>query len=371
MENQPNHRINRYFFLAVIILFAAVLMLSLQAFFTAFLGAVITYILSKKPANWLISKRKWSKSLTAITVIVVSLFIFLIPLTLLVSMLLKKVMVYSGNVSSLYAPLKELDLAIQNQFHITLLSDQNLKQLQEYSSHFISTALSSGLNTLGSVSMMYFFLYFMLMNINRLEAAILHYLPFSRRKILIFGNELQAQTFSNAVGIPLVAFGQGFTAYIGYWICDVPEPAFWAVLTGATSILPIVGTGLFWIPIAAYLIMQQHTGQAIFLSVWGVMVMGTIDNVIRFVLAKKMANVHPLVTVLGIIIGLQNFGITGLVFGPLAISYFFILLKMYYSDYFAHPIKPTIENEESFSWPLEGIFRKGAHKVAFKKRKIH
>ena len=370
MENQPNHRINRYFFLAVIILFAAVLMLSLRAFFTAFLGAVIFYVLSKKPANWLISKRKWSKSLTAITVIVVSLFIFLIPLTLFVAMLLKKVMVYSGNVTNLYAPLKELDQAIQNQFHITLLSDQNLQKVQEYSSHFISNALSSSLNTLASVTMMYFFLYFLLVNINRLEASILHYLPFSRRKIILFGNELRAQTFSNAVGIPMVAFGQGFTAYIGYWICGVPEPAFWAVLTGATSILPIIGTGLFWIPIAAYLIMQQHTWQAVFLTVWGVMVMGTIDNVIRFVLAKKMANVHPLVTVLGIIIGLQNFGITGLVFGPLVISYFIILLKMYYSDYFAHPIHPPIENEESFTWPLEGIFRKGAHKVAFKKRKI-
>jgi predicted PurR-regulated permease PerM len=210
----------------------------------------------------------------------------------------------------------------------------------------------------------------MLVNINRLEAAILHYLPFSRRKILIFGEELKAQTVSNAVGVPLVAFGQGFTAYIGYLICAVPEPAFWAVLTGATSILPILGTGLFWIPIVAYLIIQQLTWQAIFLIVWGVMVMGTIDNVIRFMLAKKMANVHPLVTVLGIIIGLQNFGITGLVFGPLVISYFLILIKMYYSDYFAHPVLPPVENEEAFSWPLQGIFRKGAHKVTFKKRKI-
>jgi predicted PurR-regulated permease PerM len=143
MENQPNHRINRYFFLAVIILFAAVLMLSLRAFFTAFLGAIIFYVLSKKPANWLISKRKWSKSLTAILVIVVSLFIFLIPLTLFVAMLLKKVMVYSGNVTNLYAPLKELDQAIQNQFHISLLSDQNLQKLQEYSSHFISWFIAS------------------------------------------------------------------------------------------------------------------------------------------------------------------------------------------------------------------------------------
>lgn len=370
MENQPNHRINRYFFLAVIILFAAVLLLSLRAFFTAFLGAIIFYVLSKKPANWLISKKKWSKSLTAVVVIVISLFIFLIPLILFVALLMKKVLIYSGNFSNWNAPLTELDQSIQQQFHFSLLNEQTLKQIQEYSSHFVSNALSSGINLLGSVTMMYFFLFFMLVNINRLEAAILHYLPFSRRKILIFGEELKAQTFSNAVGIPLVAFGQGFTAYLGYLVCGVPEAAFWAVLTGATSVLPIIGTGIFWIPIAAYLIMNDHSGQAVFLAIWGVMVMGTIDNVIRFVLAKKMANVHPLVTVLGIIIGLQNFGITGLVFGPLVISYFLILLKMYYSDYFAHPVTEPEKQEETFTWPLQGIFRKGAHKVAFKKKRI-
>jgi predicted PurR-regulated permease PerM len=99
--------------------------------------------------------------------------------------------------------------------------------------------------------------------------------------------------------------------------------------------------------------------------------MGTIDNVIRFILAKKMANVHPLVTVLGIIIGLQNFGIAGLVFGPLIISYFIILLKMYYSDYFAHPARPTHQEEATFSWPFQGIMRKGAHKVTYRKKNLN
>jgi predicted PurR-regulated permease PerM len=55
--------------------------------------------------------------------------------------------------------------------------------------------------------------------------------------------------------------------------------------------------------------------------------------VIRFVLAKKMADVHPVVTILGVIMGLQYFGITGLIFGPLIISYFILLLKMYYMEY--------------------------------------
>jgi predicted PurR-regulated permease PerM len=65
-----------------------------------------------------------------------------------------------------------------------------------------------------------------------------------------------------------------------------------------------------------------------------------MDNVIRFLLAKKMADVHPVITVLGIIIGLKYLGITGLIFGPLLISYFLILSKIYYSDYQNVNLKP-------------------------------
>jgi predicted PurR-regulated permease PerM len=69
------------------------------------------------------------------------------------------------------------------------------------------------------------------------------------------------------------------------------------------------------------------------LIAWGAIVLGTMDNIVRFVLAKKMADVHPLVTLLGVIMGLKYFGITGLIFGPLLISYFLILLKIYYQEF--------------------------------------
>ncbi len=61
--------------------------------------------------------------------------------------------------------------------------------------------------------------------------------------------------------------------------------------------------------------------------------MGSMDNVIRFLLAKKMSDVHPVITALGIILGLKYLGITGLIFGSLIISYFLILTKIYYADY--------------------------------------
>jgi predicted PurR-regulated permease PerM len=72
---------------------------------------------------------------------------------------------------------------------------------------------------------------------------------------------------------------------------------------------------------------------------WSAIVMGSADNVIRFMLAKRMADVHPVITVLGVIMGLNYMGLPGLIFGPLLISYFMILIKIYYSTYRKTPIE--------------------------------
>lgn len=328
-----DNKINRYFFLAFILLIGTFLIYSLWAFTTAFLAAIMFYILSKQPVNWLISKRKWSKTAAAILVIIISFFIILLPISFLAGMLYKKALLVSQNTNLIIEPLKQLDIEIKDRYHFILLSEKNLSQIQPLLSNFISSLFSQGFNLLSSIAMMYFFLYFMITHINRMETAILFYLPFKTEKISVFGAELKAETFSNAVGVPVIAVAQGIFAYVAYLFTGVNEPEFWAILTRLASILPIIGTGLIWAPIAIYQFVQGNTWQGIVLIIWGLLFLGTIDNVIRLVLAKKMANVHPLVTILGVIMGLQYFGITGLIFGPLIISYFIILLKMYYSEY--------------------------------------
>jgi len=149
----------------------------------------------------------------------------------------------------------------------------------------------------------------------------------------LFGDELVHQTFSNSVGIPSIAVVQGLAGFLGYWIIGLNEPGFWGVITGFTSFIPVVGTGIVWVPVAGYMFITGHTWQGIFMILYGALVMGMLDNVVRFVLAKKMADVHPIITILGVILGLQYFGFLGLIFGPLLISYFFILLKIYYVEF--------------------------------------
>ncbi|MEI2707726.1 MAG: AI-2E family transporter [Chitinophagaceae bacterium] len=219
------------------------------------------------------------------------------------------------NPDTILQPIKELNSGLQEKFNINILSGETLSSIQNFTTTSVSTILNSSLNFFSSFVMLYFFLYFLLVNINRLEAAIVFYLPFKRTLVELFGKELVAQTISNSIGIPLIGVIHGILAYIAYLIVGLPEAGFWALITGFSSVIPIIGTGLIWLPAAVYLFVTHQNGYGSFLLTWGIVVIGLSDNLIRFILAKKMADVHPVVTVLGLIMGLKYFGITGLIFG--------------------------------------------------------
>lgn len=337
MENVITKQVNRYIFLSIILIFAFFLFASLRQFFPAFLGAITFYILSKSFACWLIEKKSWSKNMTTILVIIISFFLILLPVAGLISLLYNKISAVLSNPNIITDAIKQVDSVVEQKFHISIISNDTLGSIKSTASGLVSVIFNKSLGFLSTIIMMYFFLYFMMINMNRMEAAILLYLPFKKDKIKIFGSELVRQTFSNAVGIPAIAVVQGLAGFLCYWIIGLHENGFWGVITGFTSFIPVVGTGIVWVPVAGYMFISGHTWQGIFTVLYGALIMGTLDNVVRFILAKRMADVHPIITVLGVILGLQYFGFLGLIFGPLLISYFFILLKIYYVE-FQRPI---------------------------------
>lgn len=370
MENNPTTKVNRYFLLAIILIFGAFLVASLIQFFTAFLGAVIIYVLSKPSLEKLIKGRHWRKPAASVLLILISFFIILLPIGLLTTLLYNKVSGVVQNPQPLLDAFKRFDDTIQARFHVSLFTDQRLEKMQASATGILTAAVGQGINMFSVILMMYFLLYFMMQNINRMEAAIIFYLPFPRAKIELFGKELVSQTFSNSVGIPLICVVQGFLGYFCYIITGVPEPGFWGVVTGAASIIPIVGAAAIWAPIGVYLLATGHNWQCAFVVAYGVLIIGISDNVVRFLLARWMADVHPIITVLGIIMGLKYFGITGLIFGPLLISWFLLLLRIYYTEF----QQPSITSRHykprqlmpSYFQPFLGKPKKGPRKASGK-----
>lgn len=328
-ELVTKNKINKSFFLFVIIVFGIFLGYSLSEFFTAFLGSIMFYVLFKPWMEFFVKRKGWEKSSAALLVILTSFFIIMLPIIFFMGMLYNKTSYIINHPESIQAFVNHF----KTEWNISVLNEKTLNDLKSYAAGIVPNILNAGLSVFTSIAMMYFFLYFLLTNFNRLEALIVLMLPFDKRKIYLFGNELQSQTFSNAIGVPLIAIAQGLSAFLIYYFTNVPEASFWAILTGFASIIPIVGTGIIWIPICLFHFSTGQTWLGVTVLVWSALIMGSADNVIRFVLAKRMSDVHPVVTVLGVVIGLNKMGIPGLIFGPLLISYFIILIKIYYSKY--------------------------------------
>ena len=140
-------------------------------------------------------------------------------------------------------------------------------------------------------------------------------------------------TFINAVGVPIIAIVQGLIAYALYLYAGVQDAGLWAILTGAASIIPLVGTGIIWVPITAILLAMGSYTEGIVVGLGCLLILGNIDNLIRMYISSKMGDVHPIITFLGVFLGLNIFGLPGLVFGPLLISYFLIFVKMFKTEY--------------------------------------
>jgi len=337
-NNNQAYTANRIFLLILLLLISGCLLWSLIDFFTAFLAAVMFYVLSKPLVDWLTVHLGWKNGLSAILVIVISFFIILLPVGVVATMLYGKIIRLAQHQSTFLKPIKHFGEIIQSRFNINIVTTL-IGNIESFLTQGISYILNTSFNFFTTITMMYFFLYFMIINTNRMEAAILLYLPFKRSQMKVFVEELRMQTFTNSVVVPLIIVIHGILLLIAYLISGVQDAIFWSVISGFASIIPLVGTSILWMPMALYLLSQGHVWQGIFLIAWGMIIIGLSDNVIRFALAKKMANVHPVVTVLGVIIGLRFFGITGLIFGPLIISYFLILIKIYYVEYLQHKPK--------------------------------
>jgi predicted PurR-regulated permease PerM len=342
MQDQFIHqsKIRQIFFLTVLILLGVLLMHELYDFLPALLGAVTLYVVLRKWMFQLIYKKKWKRGAAAAMLMVSSFIVILIPIWVLVKMLTNKVTYAIEHANEMIAALQTVvhDIELRTKLH--LLNDDTIDKLGNFISSSLPTILGATFNTLAIIFFTYFILYFMLVNGKFMESRMRYYVPMSETNARKLGKEIKTIVFSNAVGIPGVAFMQGIVAIIGYFILGVQEPWFWFVVTCITAMLPAIGAAFAFVPLALIFFANNQDWQGIAMLIYGFGVIGTVDNIFRFTWARKIANVHPIVTIFGVIMGIKLFGFVGLIFGPLLISIFILLMKIYANEF-------MVKDEES------------------------
>ena len=192
---------------------------------------------------------------------------------------------------------------------------------------------------------MLFVLYYMLFYGREIERMLNRIIPLRQENINMLASETKKMVKANALGIPLISIIQGITATIGYFIFGVNEWALWGFLTAIFAFFPVVGTMVVWVPLVLYTYAIGNTWQATGLLIYCIVVVGQIDYLARITIMKRIGDVHPVTTILGVIVGLGLFGFMGLIFGPLLISYLVLLFKIYMNEFIEDPVVETMINK--------------------------
>jgi predicted PurR-regulated permease PerM len=183
-----------------------------------------------------------------------------------------------------------------------------------------------------NLGLMILVLFFALRDHDRLLMFLRNAVPLSRSQEDHLLDETASVTRSVLLGNVVTALLQGTAGGFAMWVVGFPG-FFWGSMIAFASFIPVIGTALIWLPAAIYLIVTGDTAWGIALIVWSVVVVGSIDNIVRPMLMSGAAAINGLVIFLAIIGGLQLFGLIGLLYGPLIISLTLVLYRMYSDEF--------------------------------------
>lgn len=323
----------KYSLITIIVVMGIILFIKIIPFLGGILGAFTIYILLRRQLKYLIRIKHLNRSLVAVLLLLEAIMCFLIPLSLAVWLFINKLQNINLNPSELIGSIEHIAELIQQKTGYDLLEKENITSIVSILPK-IGQILMGGISGFAvNVAVLVLVLYFMLIGGGKMEGYIYDIMPFSRENKLDVLNEINMIVTSNAIGIPLLAIIQGVIALGGYWIFNAPSPLFFGFLTCFATIIPVVGTALVWLPLVIYMSLTGDWVNALGLAAFALIVITNVDNFIRFILQKKMADTHPLITIFGVIIGLSLFGFMGIIFGPLLISVFLLCFSMFKKEY--------------------------------------
>jgi predicted PurR-regulated permease PerM len=331
--SQFNNRIRQILLMLLIGFLAFLIIRELYIFLPGFMGALTFYILGRERYFRLTEKKGMKPGLVASIMILLFFLLIATPLYYAIVLVTPKVSSVFSHTDELFIGLKALAEKIKKLTGQDVLSLDNIKSFQANLSSYIPTFLNSTATILSNLIVMFFVLFFMLTGSRKMEDVVLGFIPLHSESIKALAVETKNMVKANAIGIPLISLIQGITAFVGYKIFGLNDALMWGFLTGIFAFFPIIGTMMIWVPLVVFLFSQGLNVQASGLMIYSLIITGNVDYLARVTLMKKIGNVHPLITIFGVIIGLQLFGFMGFIFGPLIFSYLIVLIKIYAHEF--------------------------------------
>ena len=332
-----NERLRTIFFFGLLTV-SIILLLTLAYPFLAALTIALTLAISFRPVFRKLTKKFYGKrGLAAWATILIIIFIVIIPLSLLGTKVFREISdlylnyATGGTEGSVLSHLSESANGwLVNYFPgINFDLQTYVQRGVEWMFMNLNDIFSSALKLIFNLFIIFVTLFFLFKDGHKLRKTILRLSPLDDQENATIANQLELTINSIVKGTVIIAIVQGLLAGVGFSLFGISEPILWATLTTIASILPGFGTGLIFLPLIIYLITIGAYGNAIGLTIWGILVVGLVDNFLRPILLERDIKIHPLLIFLSVLGGLSIFGTLGFILGPIILSMAFALSRIY------------------------------------------
>ncbi len=345
-DSRSSRFYSRVFAIATVGLLGAALFKILQPFFSsmawALLGAFLLHPAHLRMSRWL----RGRYSLSAGMLTAATLFICIGPLTALsvsfarqAANLLEYIQERMTGMSlPTFERLQEVPVLNRVLRWLDTVAGVSPEQLQGWAvsgmqsvlKYFASAGGTLFLGAVGTMlgfAMMLFLLFFFLRDGASMFNRLVRLIPMTTTDKSKLAGYLGAVTRAVVFGTLLTALIQGALVGVSFAIVGLPSPVVFGVVAAAFSLLPLGGTAIVWLPAAIVLAVQSRWGAAIFMAVWGALLVGLIDNFLKPLLISGRAEVPTLAAFLGVLGGLAAFGAVGMFAGPILLALTIALLR--------------------------------------------
>jgi predicted PurR-regulated permease PerM len=339
-------------FLILLLLFALYLGFSIvEPFLHTLIFSTVLAVLFSPVFTWVLAAvggRRYLASLITVTIIV---FCLLLPMTFLVMALISQgveslvalnAWVAQGGLDALASGDRlEVYLAwLRRELPFLHIENMDLEaSIVQYSRDFAQAMLGAGTGLVRNAAklvlhflLMTFILFYFLRDGAKMVAYVKLLSPLRPRQEDYIIDSLRRVARGVLMGCLLVAVLQGLAGGVGLAVVGIPA-FFWGAMMALASLIPVLGTGLVWVPAVVYLFLSGQWQSAVMLALWcGIVVVG-IDTILRPIFMREASRVSTFYIFLAILGGIYTFGMLGIFYGPLILSLVMVMLQIYIEEY--------------------------------------
>ncbi|HYE72125.1 MAG TPA: AI-2E family transporter [Blastocatellia bacterium] len=214
-----------------------------------------------------------------------------------------------------------------------IITQANLPGLAERTASFIaqqtSVYLRGSILAVAELFITFFFLFYFFRDRESVLRTFRSLVPLSSAETDYVFGRVSDTVYATVYGTLAVATIQGLLGGLMFWVLGLPAPLLWGTVMGLLAIVPMLGTFLVWLPVAAYLALEGQWGKAIILGVWGLAVISLVDNLLYPFLVGNRLRMHVVPVFISIIGGIALFGPSGIILGPTVLAVTMALLEVW------------------------------------------